>query len=92
MYIYMSRCRNSQRIKRSTRFTLIHILGFTRCCITSMLYCGSPSSVYCPPAPAKPMLGEWVNPQREQQTLPQGQTSIPPKSFSTPTANGQSAP
>jgi len=38
------------------------------------------------------MLGEWVNPHREQQTIPQGQTSLPPKSFSTPTANGQSAP
>jgi len=38
------------------------------------------------------MLGGWVNPHREQQTIPQGQTSIPPKSFSTPTANGQSAP
>jgi len=38
------------------------------------------------------MLGGWVDPHREQQTIPQGQTSIPPKSFSTPTANGQSAP
>jgi len=38
------------------------------------------------------MLGGWVNPHREQQTIPQGQTSIPPKSFSMPTANGQSAP
>ena len=38
------------------------------------------------------MLGGWVNPHREQQTIPQGQLSIPPKSFSTPTANGQSAP
>jgi len=38
------------------------------------------------------MLGGWVNPHREQQTIPQGQTSIPPKSLSTPTANGQSAP
>jgi len=38
------------------------------------------------------MLGGWVNPHREQQTIPQGQTSIPPKSFSTPRANGQSAP
>jgi len=38
------------------------------------------------------VLGGWVNPHREQQTIPQGQTSIPPKSFSTPTANGQSAP
>jgi len=38
------------------------------------------------------MLGGWLNPHREQQTIPQGQTSIPPKSFSTPTANGQSAP
>jgi len=37
------------------------------------------------------MLGGWVNPHREQQTIPQGQTSLPPKSFSTPTANGQSA-
>jgi len=38
------------------------------------------------------MLGGWVNPHREQQTIPQGQTSLPPKSFFTPTANGQSAP
>jgi len=38
------------------------------------------------------MLGGWVNPHREQETIPQGQTSIPPKSFSTPTANGRSAP
>jgi len=38
------------------------------------------------------MLGGWVNPHREQQTIPQGQTSIPPKYFSTPMANGQSAP
>ena len=38
------------------------------------------------------MPGGWANPHREQQTIPQGQTSIPPKSFSTPTANGQSAP
>jgi len=38
------------------------------------------------------MLGGWVNPHREQQTIPQGQTSIPPKYFSTPTANGQCAP
>jgi len=38
------------------------------------------------------MLGGWVNPHREQQTIPQGQTSISPKSFSTPTANGQIAP
>jgi len=45
-------------------------------------------SIFC----SKVMLGGWVNPHREQQTIPQGQTSIPPKSFSTPTANGQSAP
>ena len=38
------------------------------------------------------MLGGWVNPHREQQTIPQGQTSLPPKYFSTPTANGRSAP
>jgi len=38
------------------------------------------------------MLGEWVNPHREQHTIPHGQTSITPNSFSTPTANGQSAP
>ena len=35
------------------------------------------------------MLGGWVNPHREQQTIPQGQTSIPPKSFSTPTAKAR---
>ena len=34
------------------------------------------------------MLGGWVNPHREQQTIPQGQTSLPPKYFSTPTVNG----
>jgi len=34
-----------------------------------------------------PMLGGWVNPHREQQTIPQGQTSIPPKIFLH--ANGQ---
>ena len=32
------------------------------------------------------MLGGWVNPHREQQTIPQGQTSLPPKSLH---ANGQ---
>jgi len=32
------------------------------------------------------MLGGWVNSHREQQTIPQGQTSSPPKSFFTPTA------
>jgi len=31
-------------------------------------------------------LGGWVNPHREQQTIPQGPTSSPPKSFFTPTA------
>jgi len=30
------------------------------------------------------MLGGWVNPHRGQQTIPQGQTSSPPKSFFTP--------
>jgi len=35
------------------------------------------------------MLGGWVNPHREQQTIPQRQTSIPPKSFSTPTAKAR---
>ena len=42
--------------------------------------------------PTTTMLGGWANPHREQQTIPQGQTSIPRKSFSTLTANGQSAP
>jgi len=32
------------------------------------------------------MLGGWVNPHREQQTIPQGQTSSPPNSFFTPAA------
>jgi len=32
------------------------------------------------------MLGGWVNPHRERQTIPQGQTSSPPKSFLTPAA------
>ena len=32
------------------------------------------------------MLGGWVNPHREQQIIPQGQTTNPPKSFCTPTA------
>jgi len=35
------------------------------------------------------MLGRWVNPHREQQTIPQGQTSSPPKSFLTPTAEAR---
>jgi len=35
------------------------------------------------------MLGEGVNPHREWQTIPQGQTSIPPKSFLTPTAKAR---
>jgi len=35
------------------------------------------------------MLGEWVNPHREQQTISQGQTSSPPKSFFTPTAKAR---
>jgi len=47
---------------------------------------------HSPLAQTHPMLGGWVNPHREQQTIPQGQTSIPPTSFSTSTANGQSAP
>ena len=36
-----------------------------------------------------PMLGGWVNPHRGQQTIPQGQTSSPPKSFLTPTAKAR---
>jgi len=35
------------------------------------------------------MLGGWVNPHREHQTIPQGQTSSPPKSFFTPTAKAR---
>jgi len=35
------------------------------------------------------MLGGWVNPHREQQTIPQGQPSSPPKSFFTPTAKAR---
>jgi len=35
------------------------------------------------------MLGGWVNPHREQQTIPQGQTSSPPKSVFTPTAKAR---
>jgi len=35
------------------------------------------------------MLGGWVNPHREQQTIPQGQTSSPPKSFFKPTAKAR---
>jgi len=35
------------------------------------------------------MLGGWVNPHREQQTIPQGQTSSPSKSFFTPTAKAR---
>jgi len=38
------------------------------------------------------MLSGCVKPHREHQTIPQGPTSLPPKYFSTPTANGQSAP
>ena len=40
--------------------------------------------------PITDMLGRWVNPHREQQTIPQGQTSKPAQIF--PHANGQSAP
>ena len=36
------------------------------------------------------VLGVWVNPHRERQTIPQGQTSQPAKI--SPHANGQSAP
>jgi len=35
------------------------------------------------------VLGEWVNPHRERQTIPQGQTSRPPQSFLTPTAKAR---
>ena len=35
------------------------------------------------------MLGGWVNPHRGQQTIPQGQTSSPPKSFFTPTTKAR---
>jgi len=42
------------------------------------------------PANGRCMLGGWVNPHREQQTIPQGQTSKPAQIF--PHANGQSAP
>ena len=35
------------------------------------------------------VLGEWVNPHRERQTIPQGQTSSPPKSSLTPTAKAR---
>jgi len=38
----------------------------------------------------KSMLGGWVNPHREQQTIPQGQTSKPAQIF--PHANGQRTP
>jgi len=38
------------------------------------------------PKRANPVLGEWVNPRRERQTIPQGQISSPPKSVLTPTA------
>ena len=40
-------------------------------------------------AEAANMLGGWVNPHREQQTIPRGQTSNPPKSFFTPTAKAR---
>jgi len=36
------------------------------------------------------VLGVWVNPHRERQTIPQGPTSKPAQIF--PHANGQSAP
>ena len=38
---------------------------------------------------ARSVLGEWVNPHRERQTIPQGQTSSPPNSFLTPTAKAR---
>jgi len=35
------------------------------------------------------MLGGWVNPHREEQTIMQDLTSSPPKSFFTPTAKAR---
>ena len=35
------------------------------------------------------VLGEWVNPHRERQTIPHGQTSSPPKVFLTPAAKAR---
>jgi len=35
------------------------------------------------------MLGGWVNPHRDQQTIPQNQTSSPPKSVFTPTSKAR---
>jgi len=38
---------------------------------------------------APTVLGEWASPHRERQTIPQGQTSSPPKRFLTPTAKAR---
>ena len=35
------------------------------------------------------MLGGWVNPHREQKTVPYGQISSPPNYFFTPTAKAR---
>ena len=35
------------------------------------------------------MLGGWVNPHKEQQTISQGQISSPPKYVFTPTAKAR---
>jgi len=37
----------------------------------------------------KAILGGWVNPHREQETITQGQTSSPPNFFFTPTAKAR---
>ena len=65
------------------------------CSLRSIVEVTTPSATQEGPGTGKlwiDMLGGWVNPHWEQQIIPQGQTSIPPESFSTPTANGQSAP
>jgi len=45
-------------------------LAFTRYCFTSKLYCGSPSSVYCPPPHAKPTLLQYYCTTTAQHTPP----------------------
>jgi len=50
----------------------------------------SASSAYISePAIAIYMLGGWVNPDREQQSIPPGHASSPPKYFFTPTAKAR---
>jgi len=48
-----------------------------------------PSPLFCRSTYNIGKLGGWVNPHREQHTIPQGQTSSPTKYFFTPTAKAR---